>query len=161
MAPIRVGIIGLSADKAAWAPRAHITPLTSDPISQHYKLTALGTSRPETAKAAAKAYGLPEDKAYSDAEAIAKDSDVDMVVVSVKVPFHKQLAMPALEAKKMVFVEWPLGNGLKEAEEMAGLARSRGLKTLVGLQARNTPVILKVGVDHFVYSDVVPRDFEF
>lgn len=39
----------------------------------------------KTATAAAKAFGLPEDKAYDSAEAIANDPDVDMVTVSVKV----------------------------------------------------------------------------
>lgn len=109
MSPIRLGIIGLSADKSAWATAAHLTPLQSAPLSDLYTLIAVGTSRPETAKAAAKAYGLPEDKAYSSAEAIANDPDVDMVVVSVKTPLHKELAVPALKAGKMVFVEWPLG----------------------------------------------------
>ena len=38
--------------------------------------------------------------------------------------------------------EWPLGANLAEAEEMAGLARQRSLKTVVGLQARSDPTIL-------------------
>lgn len=115
MAPIRLGIIGLSADKSAWATSAHVTPLQSAPLADEYSLTAVCTSSPESAKAAAKAYGLPEDKAYSSAEAIAEDPDVDMVVVSVKTPLHKQLAIPALKAKKMVFVEWPLGMILSDS----------------------------------------------
>ena len=38
--------------------------------------------------------------------------------------------------------EWPLGANLAEAEEMAGLARQRSVKTVVGLQARSDPTIL-------------------
>ena len=57
---------------------------------------------------------------------------------------HKQLAMPALKAGKDVFVEWPLGNNLIEAEEMAALAKEKGLKTVVGLQARFRPALVKV-----------------
>jgi predicted dehydrogenase len=41
-----------------------------------------------------------------------------------------------------VFCEWPLGANLAEAEDMAGLARRRSLKTIVGLQARSDPAIL-------------------
>ena len=144
MAPLRLGIIGLSADKSAWATSAHISPLTSPPLSSQYVLTALCTSRPETAIAAGKVYGLSEDKAYSDAKAIANDPDVDMVVVSVTVQMHRQLAIPALEARKAVFVEWPLGKNLSEAQELAALARQQGVKTVVGLQARQTPAVLKV-----------------
>ncbi|KAK3176113.1 hypothetical protein OEA41_007435 [Lepraria neglecta] len=127
---IRLGIIGLSADKAAWATNAHAVPLKAPPLSEKYTITAVATSSPESARAAAKSHGVPEEKAYSSPEAIANDPDVDMVVVSVK-------------AKKDVFVEWPLANGLQEAEELAALAKKQGVKTVVGLQARLTPSILK------------------
>ena len=85
MAPIGVGIIGLSADKSSWATSAHIAPLRSAPLSEKFKLVAVGTSSPETAKRAADAHGVDEEKAYSSAEAIADDEDVDLVVVAVKV----------------------------------------------------------------------------
>lgn len=62
---------------------------------------------------------------------------------SPQVPYHKQLALPALHAKKSVFVEWPLGNGLQEAEELAALAKKQGVKTAVGLQARLLPSVQK------------------
>lgn len=57
---------------------------------------------------------------------------------------HKQLTLPALHAKKDVFVEWPLGNGLAEAQEMAALAKKQGVKTYVGLQARLQAQMVKV-----------------
>ena len=57
---------------------------------------------------------------------------------------HRQLTLPALKAKKDVFVEWPLGRTLAEAEEMAALAKSMGVKTVVGLQARQAPGTRKV-----------------
>ena len=164
---IRLGIIGLSADPTAWATMAHASPFKpGGPLTDQFKLTALATSNPDSAKAAAKAQGLPLEKAYSNPEDIANDPDVDLVVVSVKVrvevavsgnqptcfteakqgPLHKQMAMPALHAKKDVFVEWPLGNGVAEAEEMASLARKQGVKNYVGLQARMQPVFVKVNI---------------
>lgn len=57
---------------------------------------------------------------------------------------HKQLTMPALHAGKDVFVEWPLGASLAEAEEMANLAKEKGVKTYIGLQARMQSVMVKV-----------------
>ncbi|CAD6575316.1 MAG: transcription regulator gal80 [Alectoria sarmentosa] len=143
MAPIGVGIIGLSADQSAWATSAHSAPLKSSPLNEKFKLVAVSTSSPETAKKAAEAQGISADKAYSNPQAIADDKDVDLVVVSVKTPYHKQLALPALHAKKSVFVEWPLGNGLQEAEELAALAKKQGVKTAVGLQARLLPSVQK------------------
>lgn len=140
---IRLGIIGLSADPQAWATMAYVAPLKGALASQ-YKITAIATSSPDTAKASAKAHGLPEEKAYSNPDDIANDPDVDMVVVSVKAPMHKQLTMPALKAKKEVFVEWPLGSSLQEAQEMAELAKKQGVRNYVMLQARTQPVFIKV-----------------
>ncbi|KAL8876861.1 MAG: hypothetical protein Q9198_005012 [Flavoplaca austrocitrina] len=96
---IRLGIIGLSADPQAWTTMAHGASIKGSLASQ-YTITALATSTPETAKASAKAHGLPEDKGYSSPEDIANDPDVDMVVVSVKSPLHKQLTTSALRAQK-------------------------------------------------------------
>ena len=52
--------------------------------------------------------------------------------------------MPVLEAKKDVFVEWPLGATTAQAEEMAALAKKQGVKNIVDLQARVNPVVQKV-----------------
>jgi predicted dehydrogenase len=75
---------------------------------------------------------------------MAADPNVDMIVVSVKVPEHGQLTEPAILANKAVFVEWPLGKSLDEAEHLTKLARERNLKTQVGLQARQSPAVRKV-----------------
>lgn len=156
--PIRVGIVGLSASPMAWVTRAHLGPIKDSP---HYELVALATSSPESATLAAKKHGVAPEKAYSSAEDLANDPDVDLVVVSVKVssasfglrrscrpfpqlPDHKAAVVPALKAGKDVFVETPLGNGVAEAEEMAALAKEKGVKTIVGYQSRFVPAVLKV-----------------
>ena len=38
--------------------------------------------------------------------------DVDLVAVSVRVPWHYDLVMAGLRAGKPVFCEWPLGANL-------------------------------------------------
>ena len=60
----------------------------------------------------------------------------------MRVPGHRELVMAGLQAGKAVCCEWPLGATLAEAQEMAGLARQRSLKTIVGLQGRSDPAIL-------------------
>ncbi|RDW56676.1 galactose metabolism regulatory protein GAL80 [Coleophoma cylindrospora] len=142
--PIKLGIIGLSTQANSWTAAAHIVPLRSHPsLSAEYTLTALVTSTQTTAIAAADKWGLPSEKAYSSAAEITADPDVNLVVVGVKVPLHKELALPALKAGKDVFVEWPLANGSEEAQELVIAAREGGGRTLVGLQARCSPAILK------------------
>jgi predicted dehydrogenase len=67
--------------------------------------------------------------------------DVDVVTVTVKVPHHLDIVKAAIEAGKHVYCEWPLGNALAEAEELAALARAKGVLGVVGTQARVAPEI--------------------
>lgn len=135
---IRVGIIGANPDRS-WALRAHVPALAA--LSQ-YTLQAVSTSRRESADAAATKFNAP--LAFDNHTELVAHPDVDLVAVSVKVPYHHELVLAALEAGKAVFCEWPLGNGLDEAVEMAELARQKKVYTTVGLQARAAPVINRV-----------------
>jgi predicted dehydrogenase len=143
--PIKLGIIGLSTNANSWISASHIVPLRAHQnLSAKYTVVALATSTQTTAAAAAKKWGLPSEKGYSSAAYIAADPDIDLVVVGVKVPLHKELSLPALMAGKDVFVEWPQANGATEAQELVNAAREGGCRTVVGLQARCSLVILKV-----------------
>jgi predicted dehydrogenase len=67
---------------------------------------------------------------------------IDAVAVVVRVPLHYEPTKAAIEAGKHVYTEWPLGRTTAEAEELAALARSKGVQTTVGLQARVSPTLL-------------------
>src|SRR5207245_950189 len=69
---------------------------------------------------------------------------VDVVAITVKVPYHLELATAALDAGKAIYCEWPLGNGLKEAETLAALAKKKGVLAVAGLQARSAPSVAYV-----------------
>ncbi|KAI0533602.1 oxidoreductase [Xylaria digitata] len=153
MAPIRVGIIGLrpmqSDDEdlanqlGYWAAIAHLPALRAMP--EEYEVVAVCNSNVQSARTAIKQYGLPEStKAYGNQDDLANDPLVDLVIVSVNVGKHLPLAKPALEKKKDVFVEWPLGAGLAESEELTRLASVAGVRTSVGVQARADPLVVKV-----------------
>lgn len=136
MAPIRLGLIGLTAKPNAWANIAHLPYLSQ---SSKYQIVALANSSVASATAAIKEHKLSADtKAYGSPADIAADPDVDMVVVSVAVAQHYDLIKPALEAGKMAYVEWPLGNNTAEAEELTELAKKKNLRTVVGLQGRQS-----------------------
>jgi predicted dehydrogenase len=66
---------------------------------------------------------------------------VDLVVITVKVPFHLELAEAALGAGKHVLVEWPLARTTEEAARLAELAGQAGVRHAVGLQARFAPAV--------------------
>ena len=133
---IRVGVIGANA-QYGWAKRAHMPALLALP---EYEVVAVCTSRRETAEESAGHYGVP--LAFHDFREMAAHPDVDLVAVSVRVPWHHPMVMVALEEGKHVFCEWPLGASLGEAEEMDSLAQSRGIANMVGLQARAAPPLL-------------------
>jgi predicted dehydrogenase len=150
MTPIRVGIIGLTSatgDPTAspgdgWAASAHLPYLLASP---QYEIVALCNSSVNSAKIAVKRHNLPSTtKTYGSAKDLANDPDVDLIVCCVRVDRHYELIKPALEKGKAVFVEWPLGANLKEAEELAAIAEKSGSKTIVGLQGRMSPQVWKV-----------------
>ena len=133
---IRIGIVGATVTPggSGWGANAHIPALRTLP---DYEVVAVCTAHEDTAKASAEAFGV--SKAYHDIDAMAADPEVDLVVVSVRVPLHRDLVMAGLRARKPVFCEWPLGANLAEAQEMADFARAQGVRGIVGLQGRSDP----------------------
>jgi predicted dehydrogenase len=139
MKRIRVGIIGANPDRG-WAAQAHIPALRS--LSDDFEIAALSTSRRESADAAGKLFGVPA--VFDNHQELVNSPAVDVVAVTVKVPYHLELATAALEAGKAVYCEWPLGNGLEEAETLAALAKKQGVLAVAGLQARSAPAVAYV-----------------
>src|SRR5216683_456257 len=89
--------------------------------------------------------GANPDRGWAaEAHIPALKSLSDDFEITVKVPYHLELATAALNAGKAVYCEWPLGNGLKEAETLAALAKEKGVLAVVGLQARSAPAIAYV-----------------
>ena len=75
MAPIRVGIIGLSPKKTAWASAAHLPYLKTS--KDKYVITTLCNSSVDSAKSAIEAYNLPHTtSAYGDPQDLANDQEV-------------------------------------------------------------------------------------
>src|SRR5438045_4351873 len=136
---IRVGIIGANPDRG-WAMQAHIPVLKS--LSDDFEITALSTRRSGSAAAAGKLLGGP--RAFDNHYDLVNSAAVDVVAITVKVPYHFELAADALNAGKAVYCEWPLGNGLEEAERLATLAEKKGVLAVVGLQARSAPSVAYV-----------------
>ena len=130
-----VGIIGVSPTRG-WAATAHIPALQALP---NYEIRALSTSSAYSARAAGEAFGV--SAVFADPEQLVTQPEIDVVAVTVKVPHHRALVSAALAAGKAVYCEWPLGRDLDDARAMAALAAEQGVRTVVGLQARQAPAI--------------------
>src|SRR5438067_2535937 len=135
MATLGVGIVGVSPVRG-WAATAHIPALHALP---NYEIRALSAHNAESARAAGEAFGV--SAVFSDHEQLVTQPDIDVVAVTVKVPHHRELVSAALAAGKAVYCEWPLGRDLDDARAMAALAAQQGVRTVVGLQARQAPAI--------------------
>ena len=135
---IRLGIIGASPT-VGWAHRSHLPAIAASP---EYELTGVCTTRMETAEESKRQYGAV--MAFDDYQEMLAHPDIDAVAVVLRVPAHYQITKDAINAGKHVFTEWPLGKTTGEAEELAGLARAKGVKAVVGLQARAAPAVLQM-----------------
>ncbi|KAM0344149.1 hypothetical protein ACHAPU_007871 [Fusarium lateritium] len=146
MAPIRTAIVGLSSSaKTSWASNAHLPYLLSPRGRSKYQIVALQNSSVEAAQKAIAHYDLPaETKAYGSPDDLAKDTEVELVVVATRVDVHHSSALPSVKAGKTVYSEWPLAQDAQHARELATAAKEDGAKTLVGLQGRFAPPIVKI-----------------
>ncbi|VFR32319.1 putative oxidoreductase [plant metagenome] len=135
MSKIGVGVIGASPLRPGWAVTSHLPAIAALP---GYELRAVATSSADSATAAAQAYGVP---AFGNAAELIARPDVDLVVVTVKLPYHRELVAAAIAAGKQVMCEWPLGLDLAETQALHQQAQAAGLRTLIGLQARMAPAI--------------------
>ena len=133
---IRLGIIGANIHRGG-APRAHLPAIVASP---EFELTAVCTTRMESAEESRQKYGAK--LAFDDYHKMLAHPEIDAVAVVLRVPTHYQITKDALNAGKHVFTEWPLGATVEEATELADLAKTKGLRAVVGLQSRAAPAIL-------------------
>ena len=133
---IRLGIIGANLHRG-WAMRSHLPAVVASP---EFELTAVCTTRMESAEESRQAFGAR--LAFDDYNVMLAHPEIDAVVVSLRVPNHYEPTTAALNAGKHIYTEWPLGRTTAEAQEMADLARAKGVINMVGLQSRANPAML-------------------
>ena len=133
---IRLGLIGASV-RGTWSARSHLPAVRA---SSDVELTAVCTTRADSAEAARQAWGAR--LAFDDWRRMIASPEIDAVAVVVRVPSHYAPTQAALEAGKHVYCEWPLGRTTAEAVELSALAKAGGLVTAVGLQARVNPALM-------------------
>jgi predicted dehydrogenase len=135
---IRLGFVGANV-RSTWSSQSHFPALMA---SQDVELTAVCTSRPESAEEARQAFGAK--LAFHDFREMAASPEIDAMAVVVRVPLHYEPTKAAIEAGKHVYTEWPLGRNTAEAEELTALAHAKGVQTAVGLQSRVSPALMYI-----------------
>ncbi|MBL8528233.1 MAG: Gfo/Idh/MocA family oxidoreductase [Burkholderiales bacterium] len=123
--------------RESWAAIAHLPALRR--LGDDFEVVGVANSTLESARAATQAHEIPQ--AFASVAEMAASPDMDLVVVTTRVPQHADAVKAALAAGKHVYCEWPLGRTLAESVELADLARSKGCLTVTGTQARVSPAI--------------------
>ena len=132
IAPLRIGFAGANAERG-WAKDAHLGAINAVP---DLTVQAVSARTQDIADGAKALFGAAS--AYDDSLALARDPEVDIVAVTVKVPEHRAIVLAAIAAGKHVYCEWPLGRDLAEAQEMADATRAAGVHACIGLQGLNS-----------------------
>ena len=103
---------------------------------QRFGVGIVGVANTSKVSAEAAAAATELRRAFADVAELVAAPEVDIVTIAVKVPPHLEIVKAAIGAGKHVYCEWPLGNGLAEAEEMAALAQAKGVLGVAGTHAR-------------------------
>jgi predicted dehydrogenase len=134
---IRVGFIGLNPD-SHWASKSHVPALKF--LAEDFEIVGVANTNYESAKRSCEAFQIPY--AFHNAEALINSPEIDLIIVTVKVPHHFALVKAALESGKHVYCEHPLGNGLEETRLLAEVAARKDVVAVVGTQMVVAPEIL-------------------
>lgn len=151
--PLRVGIIS-----AAWGAKAHLPAWRS---LDGVEVTAICTSRPETAAKAAEDFKVA--RAFHDFRAMAADPAIDIVDCGTRPPLRYDMVMAALGAGKHVYNGIPFAKDLADARAMHDAWRAAGTVAVVDafMQAVPAMVQMKAMLDAGWIGDVFGADVAF
>ena len=90
----------------------------------------------ERAEKAAKEYGTPDAKVYTDYKELLKDESIDVVHVCTPNKSHADISVDALESGKHVMCEKPMAKTAADARRMVEAAKRTGKKLTIGYQNR-------------------------
>ena len=96
----------------------------------------------EKAVKAAREFGVPGAKVFTDYKELLKEQDIDVVHVLTPNKQHSFITVDALEAGKHVMCEKPMAINSAEAKKMIDAAKRTGKKLTIGYQNRFRPECL-------------------
>ena len=130
MARLKLGIIGCGGI-------ANAKHLPSLKAINRADIVAFCDLIPERAEKAAKEYGVPDAKTYTDYHELLKDKSIDVCYVLTPNRMHAQITIDALHAGKHVMCEKPMAKCAEDARRMVEAAKETGKKLTIGYQHRH------------------------
>lgn len=126
---MKIGIVGASFARAAYLPALrHV---------QGAEVVALASSRIESARSAAEAFGVPE--AYDDWQQMLDRHDLDLVLIATPTDLHAPITLAALDKRAHVLCEKPTAMDAGEAQLMLDKAQSLGRLHMIDHELRFNP----------------------
>jgi predicted dehydrogenase len=133
--PIRIGILGAAAIVSA--------AITNPARGIHEaQILAIASRDPKRAYAMARKHGIP--RVHPTYTALLADQDIDAIYNPLPNSLHAQWTIRALKAGKHVLCEKPFAANAQQAEEMAKVARERGLVLSEAFAYRYHPLTARV-----------------
>lgn len=105
-------------------------------------VTAVGSRRHSSADEFAAEFDIA--RAHGSYEALADDSDVDIIYIATPHPSHAECAILALDAGKHVLVEKPFTLNAAEAAAVRDRAAERGLLAMEAMWTRYLPHMVRI-----------------
>ncbi len=138
MKELRVGVIGCGfmgrTHSNAYLRLNNFFPVQHRPILQ----VICGRNR-ERAEAFRQTWGF--QRAETDWRRVVEAPDIDLVDICVPNVAHKEIAVAAAQAGKMVLCEKPLAMNAAEAEEMVRAVEAAGVPNMVWFNYRRVPAV--------------------
>ena len=127
---LKIGVLG-----AGHLGKIHLRLINE--LSAEYELVGFFDPDQSTAAQVQTQLNIPQ---FNSIETLMKACDVvDIVTPTVS---HFECAVKALRLSKHVFIEKPLANSIKEAQQMIGLAKEADVKVQVGHVERFNPAFI-------------------
>ena len=135
MKKLKIGLVGCGGI----ANNKHMPALSK--LSDKCEMVAFCDIIVERAEKAAKEYGTPDAKVYTDYNELLANPDVDVVHVLPPNVAHRPITVAAFEAGKHVMCEKPMAHTSADAQAMLDAWRKSGKKFTIGYQNRFRPEV--------------------
>ena len=135
MEKLKIGIIGCGGI----ANGKHMPSISK---LDNVEMVAFCDIIPERAEKAAKEYGTPDAKVYTDYKELLKDESINNVRVLTPNKWHCQMSVDAMRAGKHVMCEKPMAINYEEAKKMLEVQKETGKILTIGYQHKFDPDVI-------------------
>jgi predicted dehydrogenase len=122
MDKVRIGVLGTGVIIRDY----HMLTLQNNPNAE---VVAAGNLHPESLERLARDFNIP--KTYADFEEMARDPNIDAVVIGLPNYLHAPVTIQMLEAGKHVLCEKPMAMTVAEGEQMIEAAQHAGRRLMI------------------------------